>query len=235
MEDCTAAAPDDPWRGHGGPLGLERGPATSPLFGAWFAAAQEAGYPLTTDVNGYRQEGFAPFDRNIRRGRAGSARPGPTSIRSRPPPQPRGPDPDVRDRGSVFEGRRAVGVEIATGAAAPSTIRAGEVILAGGAFNTPQLLQLSGRRRGRRSPARSGIDVVADLPGVGEQPPGPPRGLHPARLHAAGLDAARRDREVAPAVHRRPVAVPAARARRDEPLRGRRLRPVRTTTSPTRT
>jgi choline dehydrogenase len=40
MEDCTAAAPDDPWRGHGGPLGLERGPASSPLFQAWFAAAR---------------------------------------------------------------------------------------------------------------------------------------------------------------------------------------------------
>ena len=65
--------PDDPWRGHDGPLVLERGPATSPLFGAFFAAAQEAGYPLTEDVNGYRQEGFAPFDRNIHRGRRLSA------------------------------------------------------------------------------------------------------------------------------------------------------------------
>ena len=38
---------------------LERGPATNPLFGAFFEAVQEAGYPLTDDVNGYRQEGFA--------------------------------------------------------------------------------------------------------------------------------------------------------------------------------
>src|SRR3954469_24483144 len=73
LEDCTAASADDPWRGHGGPLGLERGPATSPLFRAWFEAAQEAGYHLTTDVNGYRQEGFAAFDRNIRKGRRMSA------------------------------------------------------------------------------------------------------------------------------------------------------------------
>src|SRR6476646_3245540 len=73
MEDCTAAEPDDPWRGHGGPLGLERGPATSPLFQAWFEAAQQAGYPTTSDVNGYRQEGVAPFDRDIRRGRRWSA------------------------------------------------------------------------------------------------------------------------------------------------------------------
>ena len=44
MEDCLAAAPDDPFRGHDGPLVLERGPATGPLFGAFFQAAQQAGY-----------------------------------------------------------------------------------------------------------------------------------------------------------------------------------------------
>ena len=73
MEDCLAADRDDPYRGHGGPLVLERGPATNPLFGAFFEAVQQAGYPLTDDVNGYRQEGFAPFDRNIHRGRRLSA------------------------------------------------------------------------------------------------------------------------------------------------------------------
>ena len=73
MENCLAAAPDDPWRGHDGPLVLERGPATNPLFTAFFAACQEAGYQLTDDVNGYRQEGFAPFDRNIHDGRRLSA------------------------------------------------------------------------------------------------------------------------------------------------------------------
>ena len=58
METCLAGA--DQWRGGSGPLVLERGPATNPLFGAFFEAAQQAGYPLTDDVNGYRQEGFAP-------------------------------------------------------------------------------------------------------------------------------------------------------------------------------
>ena len=67
METCLAAGPSDEFRGHAGPLVLERGPATSPLFGAFFEAVQQAGYPLTDDVNGYRQEGFAPFDRNIHR------------------------------------------------------------------------------------------------------------------------------------------------------------------------
>src|SRR3954447_3947864 len=73
MEDCTAAAPDDPWRGHGGPLGLERGPATSPLFEAWFAAAQEGGLPPTTDANACRRGGVAACDGNTRRGRRISA------------------------------------------------------------------------------------------------------------------------------------------------------------------
>ncbi len=71
METCLAGA--DEFRGGNGPLVLERGPATNPLFGAFFDAVQQAGYELTDDVNGYRQEGFARFDRNIRRGRRLSA------------------------------------------------------------------------------------------------------------------------------------------------------------------
>ncbi|HEX5823307.1 MAG TPA: choline dehydrogenase [Candidatus Limnocylindrales bacterium] len=165
MEDCTAAAADDPWRGHGGPLGLERGPATSPLFEAWFAAAQEAGYELTTDVNGYRQEGFAPFDRNIRRGRRISA------ARAYLHPVMGRRNLKIRTRTLVtrinFEGRRAVGVEIERQGGGTETIRAGEVILAGGAFNTPQLLQLSGVGSAAEL-GGLGIPVVADLSGVGE-------------------------------------------------------------------
>jgi choline dehydrogenase len=71
METCLAGA--DEWRGGSGPLVLERGPAKNPLFAAFFEAAQQAGYPLTDDVNGYRQEGFAPFDRNVHQGKRLSA------------------------------------------------------------------------------------------------------------------------------------------------------------------
>jgi choline dehydrogenase len=71
MENCLAGG--DSYRGTQGPLTLERGPGTNPLFAAFFDAVQEAGYPLTADVNGYRQEGFALFDRNIKRGRRWSA------------------------------------------------------------------------------------------------------------------------------------------------------------------
>src|SRR6202453_4630167 len=69
MENCLAARDDDPFRGKNGPLVLERGPADGALFKAFFAAVREAGYHLTEDVNGYRQEGFAAFERNIHRGR----------------------------------------------------------------------------------------------------------------------------------------------------------------------
>ena len=63
----------DEFRGGSGPLVLERGPPTNPLFDAFFEATQQAGYPRTDDVNGYQQEGFARFDRNVHRGRRLSA------------------------------------------------------------------------------------------------------------------------------------------------------------------
>ena len=164
MEDTVAAAPDDPWRGHGGPLPLERGPATNPLFDAFFAAVQESGRPLTDDVNGYRQEGFAKFDRNIRRGRRISA------SRAYLHPVMRRRNLKIRTGTLVtkihFDGRRATGVEIERQGGGTETITAGEVILAGGSINTPQLLQLSGVGDAADLGAL-GIPVVADLPGVG--------------------------------------------------------------------
>jgi choline dehydrogenase len=165
METCLAAAPDDPFRGHSGPLILERGPAAGPLFGAFFAAVQEAGYSLTPDVNGYRQEGFGPFDRTIHRGRRLSA------ARAYLHPVMRRPNLTVRTRALVtrirFSGRRAVGVEYVEGGGPRREVEAGEVILCGGAFNSPQLLQLSGVGNGDHL-RRLGIPVVAHLPGVGE-------------------------------------------------------------------
>ena len=63
----------DAYRGGSGPLKIGRGAATSPLFRAFLAAAQQAGYPATDDVNGYQQEGFGRFDCNIYRGRRHNA------------------------------------------------------------------------------------------------------------------------------------------------------------------
>ncbi|MFN8079014.1 MAG: choline dehydrogenase [Kineosporiaceae bacterium] len=172
MENCLAAAPDDAWRGHSGPLVLERGPAQNPLFGAFFEAVQQAGHPLTTDVNGYRQEGFAPFDRNVYRGRRLSA------SKAYLHPAEHRPNLTVRTSSLVtkviIEGGRARGVEVVRvnqlGLVRPrraERIDAGEVILCGGAINTPQILQLSGVGDATRLRAL-GIDVVANRPGVGE-------------------------------------------------------------------
>ncbi|MEU8110358.1 choline dehydrogenase [Nonomuraea muscovyensis] len=159
MENCLAD-PGTPFRGHDGPLALERGPAATPLFEAFFEAVQQAGYPLTDDVNGYRQEGFARFDRNIRRGRRLSA------ARAYLHPVLGRPNLTVRTRALVsrvlFEGTRAVGVEYDGG-----TVRAKEVILCGGAINSPQLLQLSGVGNAAELGAL-GVRAVHDLPGVGE-------------------------------------------------------------------
>src|SRR5205823_1973866 len=162
MESCLAGA--DEWRGGDGPLVLERGPAASPLFGAFFEAVQQAGYQLTDDVNGYRQEGFAAFDRNISRGRRWSA------ARAYLHPVLHRPNLTVQTRQLVtrvlFEGGRAVGVE-ALERGQLREIRGREVILCGGAINSPQLLQLSGVGNARELEAL-GVDVLHDLPGVGE-------------------------------------------------------------------
>ncbi|MFI5262182.1 MAG: choline dehydrogenase [Candidatus Limnocylindrales bacterium] len=164
METCLAARPDDPFRGRSGPLVLERGPADGPLFRAFFQAVQQAGYVLTDDVNGYRQEGFAPFDRNIHRARRLSA------AGAYLHPAMRRSNLRVETRAFVtrilFEGRRAVGVEYLSGRGGPRQVRAGEVILCGGAFNSPQLLQLSGVGPAADLEAL-GVPIVADLPGVG--------------------------------------------------------------------
>jgi len=162
METCLAGA--DEYRGGEGPLVVERGPATNPLFAAFFAAVQQAGYTLTSDVNGYRQEGFARFDRNVHRGRRLSA------ARAYLHPVLRRPNLEVRCRSFVtrilFEGTRAVGVEVARGRRV-ERIRAGEVILCGGAINSPQLLQLSGV--GDPEHLRSvGVEPLHELRGVGE-------------------------------------------------------------------
>jgi len=124
MENCLAGP--DAYRGGDGPLELERGPATNPLFAAFFEAVQQAGYPLTDDVNGYRQEGFARFDRNIRRGRRLSA------ARAYLHPVMDRPNLEVRTRALttkvVFDGTRAIGVEVSFGSKAPERILGGEVI-----------------------------------------------------------------------------------------------------------
>ena len=162
MESCIVGG--DEFRGDHGPLPLERGAAKSALFEAFFQAVQQAGYPLTKDVNGYQQEGFAKFDRNIKRGRRISA------ARAYLHPVLKRPNLFVTCRAMVtkvlFEGKRAVGVEYSIGHRT-HVVYANEVVLCGGAINTPQILQLSGVGNAAELEPL-GIAMVHNLPGVGE-------------------------------------------------------------------
>ena len=165
MENCLAADATDQFRGKNGPLRLERGQVKNPLFGAFFSAVKQAGHPITQDVNGYQQEGFAAFDRNVKRGRRFSA------ARAYLHPVKRRRNLTVQCRALatklITEEKTVVGVEYSLPFGRNKSVRAKEVILCGGAFNSPQLLQVSGI--GNETDLRSvGITPVHHLPGVGE-------------------------------------------------------------------
>ena len=155
----------DEHHGFTGPLMLETGPCENPLFPAFLKAVQEAGYPLTDDVNGYRQEGFGRFDRNIYRGRRLSA----ARAFFHPARRTRS-NLDLITRALttriLFDGRRAVGVEYRKFGKLHQ-VYGKEIICCAGAINTPQTLQLSGVGNAQELRAL-GIPVVMDLPGVGE-------------------------------------------------------------------
>ena len=163
MERYRLSGVADAFRGSEGPLVIHRARGHGPLNEAFLAAASQAGHALVDDVNAYRQEGFGRFDHNIEDGRRFSASTGylrPAEGRA---------NLDVRTRAHVsrviFEGKRAVGVELH--GRRGGVVRAEEVILCGGTFNSPQLLQLSGVGEADAL-RRLGIDVVQELPGVGE-------------------------------------------------------------------
>lgn len=160
----TIDSPNDEFRGHDGPIKLTRGPAVNPLFNAFFEAGVQAGYSRTSDVNSYKQEGFGPFDRHIYNGKRLSA-----SHAYLDPAKHRA-NLDIETLAFVtkinFEGKKATGVTYRRGKHY-KTVTAEKIVLAGGAINTPQLLQLSGV--GDKEHLESlGIDTVVDLPGVGE-------------------------------------------------------------------
>ncbi len=151
---------DAAWRGKDGPLHVSRGPRSNPLFHAFVEAGQQAGYEVTSDYNGEKQEGFGPMEQTVWRGRRWSA--ANAYLRSAL----------KRDncnlvRGLVekvvVEDGRAKGVQLAGG----QVVRARrEVVLAASSINSPKLLMLSGIGPAAHL-AEHGIDVVADRPGVG--------------------------------------------------------------------
>ena len=164
----TRAKGGDAYRGDSGPLNVSTGACVNPLYQAFMEAGQQAGYAYTADMNGYRQEGLGPMDMTVHRGRRWS-----TAMAYLRPALKR-PNLRVRTRALVarvaFEPEssppRAVGVEVVNGHRTDLVLASREVILCGGAINSPQLLMLSGV--GNPDDLRKlGIRVVAPLRGVG--------------------------------------------------------------------
>jgi choline dehydrogenase len=161
-EDQTRGSDD--FHGVGGPLPVSDWRHADPLSAAFVDAAAEAGFPRNSDFNGAKQEGAGFFQTTTKGGRRAS-----TAVAYLRPAKVR---PNLHVETSalaeriLFEGRRAIGVAYCS-AGIPRTARARkEILISGGAFNSPQLLQLSGV-----GPAdllrQHGIEVVLDAPGVG--------------------------------------------------------------------
>ena len=158
----------DPLHGVGGPLAVSDVCEPHPLCEAFIEAARQSGIPRNDDFNGPSQEGAGYFQLTTKNGRRCSTAAGYLRQARRRPNL--AVALDALATRVLFSGRRAIGVEYRQGPKDGPTTHAayaeGEVIVAGGAFNSPQLLQLSGL-----GPAKIlrelGIGVVADMPGVG--------------------------------------------------------------------
>jgi len=155
---------DPAWRGTDGPLHVTRGKRANPLYQAFVDAGREAGYELTDDYNGEKQEGFGPMEQTVWKGRRWSA------ANAYLKPALKRPNCEMircLARRVIIEDGRATGVEIERGGKVEVVHAAREVIVAASAFNSPKLLMLSGIGPAQHL-KEQGIDVVADRPGVGQ-------------------------------------------------------------------
>lgn len=154
----------DAFRGGTGPVGTRRSRFDDPLIQAWFEAGKQAGHPVTEDYNGAQQHGMGVFQMTVRDGRRSSA-----ASAYLHPARAR-PNLSVQVRALVsrvlFDGQRAVGIAYEQDGQERQAHAEREVILAGGAINSPQLLMLSGVGDPGQLRAH-GIAVRAALPGVG--------------------------------------------------------------------
>ena len=155
----------DDYRGSDGPLATRYGTLRNPLHAAWLLAAQQAGYALTEDYNGERQEGFGRMDMTVRDGRRWSA----ANAYLRPAMERANLSVVTQALATkiLFDGARASGLRYVREGGVREVAARRAVILAGGPINSPQLLKLSGVGPAAELRAH-GIDVIADLPGVGE-------------------------------------------------------------------
>ncbi|RAZ92927.1 choline dehydrogenase [Mesorhizobium hawassense] len=161
MEDSDGG--EDGWRGKSGPLHVQRGPRKNPLYGAFVEAGRQAGFELTDDYNGSKQEGFGPMEQTILGGRRWSA-----ANAYLKPALKRGNVSLVKGfaRRVVIENQRAIGVEIEANKKIQVVKARREVIVAASSINSPKILMLSGIGPGAHL-QENGIQVVADRPGVG--------------------------------------------------------------------
>ncbi|NMM45762.1 choline dehydrogenase [Rhodospirillaceae bacterium KN72] len=155
----------DDYRGGGGPLKVHRPAADNPIFQAFFKAGEQAGYPVTDDICGHRQEGFGRLDSTVHDGKRWSA------VRAFIDPARSRPNLKIETGCLVervtFEGKRATGIRFRQKGVEKTVAAKKEVILSAGAVGSPHLLLLSGV--GPADQLREqGIDLVADRPGVGE-------------------------------------------------------------------
>ena len=155
----------DDYHGDDGPLNVTMGEGAHPLSKAFIKAGVEAGYPASDDVNGRQQEGFGRADRTTHRGvRWNTANAYLKPIASRENLEI---VTEALVERIIVEGGRAIGVAYRQGGQSHNAHADGEVILSGGAINSPHMLLLSGI--GPAGQLREhGIDVVVDLPGIGE-------------------------------------------------------------------
>jgi len=155
---------EDAWRGGQGPLSVIDTRNRDPLFDGWLDAARQADWPFTEDYNGKEQEGFGRGQWTIRNGRRCSA-----AVAFLRPAMRRANltvETNALATRIVLAGSRAVGVEYARGGRVLTAVAEREVLLAGGVFNTPQLMMLSGI--GDADHLRTmGIAPKVSLPGVG--------------------------------------------------------------------
>ncbi len=164
IEDTEAGG--DAWRGSGGPLFIsENKRDLHPLTDMFLQASQAAGLPFNPDFNGAEQEGVGTYQVTVKGGRRNSA----ARAFLRPAMGRRNLTVETRAMVTrvLTEGRRATGVEYVQRGVTRRVLAGREVIVSGGAVNTPQLLQLSGIGPGALL-QRHGLTVVQDNANVGE-------------------------------------------------------------------
>lgn len=155
----------DDWRGDSGPLSVTRGGLDNPLYDAFIEAGDQAGQGRSEDLNGYNPEGVARFDATKRKGRRCSA--AVAHLRPALARENLTLMTDVLARRILFDGVWAEGVAFEHRGQQRNAHAAKEVILCGGAINSPQLLMLSGVGPGDHLRAH-GIDPVLEVNGVGQ-------------------------------------------------------------------